>query len=162
MPNELFGPKLGDWLVAVAVLGIGLVVLVGTDRWFSLLEDETTIVSLARQPVTETVGAFWNGPGQHRHPPLSDILLHFWLPAGGREWGPEQWAVVWLPSDEVCPNLSRFLNGHDQTFSKHIERFFDPRQLGGMLGIEHPPHFFFVAAQSSRQLHIGNGRLSHC
>src|ERR1019366_5215378 len=26
---------------------------------------------------------FWQGLGQHEHPPLSDLLLHFWIPVGG-------------------------------------------------------------------------------
>jgi hypothetical protein len=68
---------------AVLLLGFALLAMVGTDGWFSVLEDETTIVAVARQPLLHTVGVFWGGEGQHAHPPLSDILVHAWLPIGG-------------------------------------------------------------------------------
>src|ERR1039458_2302827 len=57
--------------------------------------------------------------------------------------------------------LRRFLNAHDEALSKHVERFLDPRQFGGVPGIEHPPHFLLVAAEFPRQLRIGDSRLSH-
>jgi hypothetical protein len=43
---------------------------------------------------------------------------------------------------EKARGLGRFLNADDKALSKHVERFFDPRQFGGVPGIEHPPHFF--------------------
>jgi len=56
----------------------------------------------------------------------------------------------------------RFLNAHDQTLSKHVERLLDPRQFGGVSGIEHPPNLLLVATEFSCQLHIGDSGLSHC
>ena len=70
-------------LKAVLVLLAALFAFIGSDKYFTFLDDETTIVSLARQPVSETIRLFSTGLGQHEHPPLSDILLHFWLPMGG-------------------------------------------------------------------------------
>jgi hypothetical protein len=55
----------------------------------------------------------------------------------------------------------RFLNAHDQTLSKHVERLLDPRQFGGVSGIEHPPNLLLVATEFSCQLHIGDSGLSH-
>jgi hypothetical protein len=72
---------------------VALVIFVGTDRWFSILEDETTIVSSAEQQPAETMALFSHGAGQHEHPPLSDILLHYWLDIGGAA----QWSLR-LPS----------------------------------------------------------------
>jgi hypothetical protein len=64
-------------LAASAVLVLFLSV---TDSQLSLLEDETTIVVAANAPVAQTLELFATGQGQHEHPPLSDLLLHFWLP----------------------------------------------------------------------------------
>lgn len=68
---------------ALFILIVALAAFIASDRYFSFLEDETYIVNAARQPVAETVALFWSGQGQHEHPPLSDLLLHFWLPIGG-------------------------------------------------------------------------------
>jgi 4-amino-4-deoxy-L-arabinose transferase-like glycosyltransferase len=86
-------PPLATWLLTVLALTLALAVFVGTDRWFSVLEDETAIVVAARSPLAETAELFWSGQGQHEHPPLSDILLHTWLPVGGAA----QWSLR-LPS----------------------------------------------------------------
>jgi hypothetical protein len=80
-------------LVTALVLAIALVAYVGTDRWFSVLEDETMIVNAARVPIGDTVRLFWNDQGPLTHPPLSDILLHLWLPIGGAA----QWSLRLLP-----------------------------------------------------------------
>lgn len=83
------------WLSTGLVLTLALVAFLGTDQWFTILDDETSIVTSARAPVSATVGAFWNGQGQHEHPPLTDLLLHWWLPLGGAA----QWSLR-LPS--IC------------------------------------------------------------
>src|ERR1039457_4372265 len=70
-------------LKALLILGVALSVFIGSDAHFTFVEDETTIVNAARQPATQTLALFWAGRGQHEHPPLSDLLLHFWLPIGG-------------------------------------------------------------------------------
>src|SRR5689334_9673474 len=75
------------------VLACGLVTFLSADRWFSILDDETIIVTKARKPVIDTIRLFWDGHGEHEHPPLSDLLLHFWLPIGGAA----QWSLR-LPS----------------------------------------------------------------
>lgn len=70
------------------VYGSALVVLVFlallvTNPFFAVLEDETSIIDAANKPIIETVQLFVTGQGQHEHPPLSDLLLHFWLPVAG-------------------------------------------------------------------------------
>ncbi|HTR00757.1 MAG TPA: glycosyltransferase family 39 protein [Candidatus Acidoferrum sp.] len=47
------------------------------------MEDEVAIVDAATAPVATTLQLFWTGEGQHDHPPLSDILLHYWLDFSG-------------------------------------------------------------------------------
>ena len=69
-------------LKAVILLIVALFAFIGSDRYFTFLEDETAIVNAARQPAAQTLALFWVGQGQHEHPPLSDVLLHFWLPIG--------------------------------------------------------------------------------
>jgi hypothetical protein len=86
-------PPLATWVLTVLALIVALAVFVGTDRSFSVLEDETAIVVAARSPLAETAELFWSGQGQHEHPPLSDVLLHVWLPVGGAA----QWSLR-LPS----------------------------------------------------------------
>ncbi len=67
-------------LTGVALL---VLILILTNPYFSILEDETTIISAANAPVAHTLKLFTTGEGQHEHPPLSDLLLHFWLPVAG-------------------------------------------------------------------------------
>ncbi|MDP3673088.1 MAG: hypothetical protein Q8R69_25770 [Telluria sp.] len=70
-------------LRAALLLGASFVAFILSDPWFAILEDETTIVALARASVRETLTAFWFGEGRHMHPPLSDLFLHAWLELGG-------------------------------------------------------------------------------
>jgi hypothetical protein len=58
-------------------------VLFLTNPYFSILEDETSIVVAANSPISHTLELFVTGEGQHEHPPLSDLFLHFWLPVAG-------------------------------------------------------------------------------
>src|SRR2546428_12830860 len=67
---------------AVLLLGLALMAFVGTDRWFAPLDDETEFVSLARQPLAQTIDDYSHGDGQPEHPPLAGVLLHAWLPIG--------------------------------------------------------------------------------
>ena len=61
-------------------------------------EDETTIVGSARQQPAQIVALFSHGTGRHEHPPLSDILLHYWLEvASGAQWS------LRLPSSRPVP-----------------------------------------------------------
>ena len=60
-----------------------VLILFLTNPSFSILEDETSIIVAANAPVAHTLELFATGQGQHEHPPLSDLLLHFWLPVAG-------------------------------------------------------------------------------
>jgi hypothetical protein len=57
--------------------------LIASDRYITYIDDETLILGAATQPVRATLALFWSGEGQHEHPPLFDILLHFWLRVTG-------------------------------------------------------------------------------
>src|SRR5690242_11689710 len=67
------------------LMGATLIALVLflTNPYFSMLEDETSIIVAANAPIAHTLEIFASGEGQHEHPPLSDLLLHFWLPVAG-------------------------------------------------------------------------------
>lgn len=54
-----------------------------TNPFFTILDDEINIISAANAPIAATLRLFLVGEGQHEHPPLSDLLLHFWLPVAG-------------------------------------------------------------------------------
>ena len=90
---EASRPTLKAWLLTALVLAVAVLVFVASDRWFPILDDEIAIINVARWPVSETVRLFWFGGGQHEHPPLTDILWHWWLPVGGAA----QWSLR-LPS----------------------------------------------------------------
>jgi len=60
----------------LAALGAALYL---SNSYFTFIDDEVLIISAAAAPVRETLHAFWIGAGQHQHPPLYDLLLHFWL-----------------------------------------------------------------------------------
>jgi hypothetical protein len=66
-------------LAALLLLGAAMV---AADSHFTFLDDEAVILMAADKPVTETIKVFLTEKGEHEHPPLADILLHFWLPVG--------------------------------------------------------------------------------
>jgi hypothetical protein len=77
MPVPRRTPKeLPRQVLPLLLLGI---VLIGTNQNFTMIDDETRIIAAAAQPVRTTLALFWSGAGQHEHPPLYDLLLHFWL-----------------------------------------------------------------------------------
>lgn len=70
------------------ISGLALVLLLGcamvaADPWFSFLDDETGVVDAAAVPAREIVRDYLSGEGYPGHPPLSHLLLHFWLRVGG-------------------------------------------------------------------------------
>ena len=67
-----------------ALLAVLLAAFCFSDRYFSILEDEVSIATVAHTAPGDTIGLFLSGQGQHEHPPLSDLLLHHWLPVGDR------------------------------------------------------------------------------
>jgi hypothetical protein len=68
---------------AALMSGIWLAAVCASNAHFSFLEDEITQLTDAARPLSDTAGNFWFGRGMHEHPPLSDFLLHFWLPIAG-------------------------------------------------------------------------------
>jgi hypothetical protein len=63
---------------AIVLLVLGAVML-GTNHWFTEVDDECAIIDSAARPVSQTLQLFFGGIGQHEHPPLYDIFLHLWL-----------------------------------------------------------------------------------
>jgi hypothetical protein len=55
------------------------VVLIATNRWFTVIDDEAFIIDRAAKPARQTIQLFLSGVGEHQHPPLYDLLLHGWL-----------------------------------------------------------------------------------
>jgi len=70
-PNEI-----AQQVVPLLLLGIGLVT---TNNSVTFIDDESIILGVASNPLRTTLALFFSGAGKHEHPPLYDILLHFWL-----------------------------------------------------------------------------------
>jgi hypothetical protein len=64
------------WLAALLLLTLTFIV---TEPLFNFIDDEVTIVNDAASPARSTIARFVEGTGQHEHPPLFDLILHFWL-----------------------------------------------------------------------------------
>jgi Dolichyl-phosphate-mannose-protein mannosyltransferase len=68
-PNDI-----AQQVVPLLLLGIGLVT---TNNSVTFIDDEALILGAAANPLRKTAALFLSGAGQH--PPLYDIVLHFWL-----------------------------------------------------------------------------------
>jgi hypothetical protein len=70
-PNEI-----ARQVMPLLLLGIGIV---GSNSSFTIVDDEASILGFAAQPVRALLALTWSGAGRIGHPPLFEILLHFWL-----------------------------------------------------------------------------------
>jgi hypothetical protein len=84
-PNEIV-----QQVVPLLLLGIGLVT---TNNSVTFIDDECIILGVAANPLRTTLAQFFSGAGRHEHPPLYDILLHFWL-----EWTGGKFDYLRIPS----------------------------------------------------------------
>jgi Dolichyl-phosphate-mannose-protein mannosyltransferase len=63
-------------VIPLLLLGIGLI---STNNSVTFIDDESRILGAAANPLRTTLALFFSGAGQHEHPPLFDVILHFWL-----------------------------------------------------------------------------------
>ena len=70
-PNEIARQVMPLMLLGVA--------LIATDSNFTIVDDETSALAVAAQPLHTTLAALWSGVSAPGNPPLYDILFHFWL-----------------------------------------------------------------------------------
>jgi len=70
-PNDL-----AQQVIPLLLLGIGLVT---TNNSVTYIDDEATILGVAASPLRTILSQFFSGAGKHEHPPLYDVILHFWL-----------------------------------------------------------------------------------
>jgi hypothetical protein len=71
-------------VLLLAALGT---MLVATNRRVTIIDDEAQIITAASQPLQATLHAYSIGQNPHEHPPLYDVLLHFWLLITRDAWG---------------------------------------------------------------------------
>ena len=70
-PNEI-----AQQVIPLLLLGVGLVT---TNNSVTFIDDESKILDAASHSIRATIALFFSGAGQHEHPPLFDLVLHFWL-----------------------------------------------------------------------------------
>ena len=70
-PNEM-----ARQVMPLMLLGIALI---ATNSNFTIVDDETSVLVAAAQPVRTSLAMLWSGASQNGSPPLYDILFHFWL-----------------------------------------------------------------------------------
>ncbi len=68
--------EIAQQAIPLLLLGIGLIV---TNNSVTFIDDESTIIGVAANPLRTTLGLLFAGAGRHEHPPLYDVILHFWL-----------------------------------------------------------------------------------
>src|SRR6476469_7878444 len=67
-------------VVPLVLLAIGLI---SSNRSVTFINDESTIVGAAADPLRTLLSGFFSGAGHLDHPPLYDILLHLWMRGTG-------------------------------------------------------------------------------
>ena len=76
-PNEI-----ARQVMPLMLLGIAFI---GSNASYTIVDDEAMSLGAAAQSVRAMLGMIRSGVSQHGHPPLYDILFHFYLRAtGGR------------------------------------------------------------------------------
>ena len=55
------------------------VLFISSDPRFTFTDDEAAMLNRAAQPLGSLLDAFRSAAGPHPHPPLYDLLLHFWM-----------------------------------------------------------------------------------
>lgn len=98
-------------LVAVGLLlGLGAALLL-TDRWFSYVDDEIVVLDVATD--LSRVLQIFSGVGIHEHPPLYDLLIHFWLrwAGGATPWVRLPAVVSYLFGIWLCAAAARQIGG---------------------------------------------------
>jgi hypothetical protein len=75
-PRQRKPSELTQQVIPLLLLAIGLVT---TNNSAPVIDDEALILDAAARPLHATLSAFFSGAGTLDHPPLYDVLLHFWL-----------------------------------------------------------------------------------
>ena len=73
-PKRASTQELAAWPLLVLAAALFL-----TNPWFTFHDDEIGIVEVADLPVLHTLSLFFRGYGYHKHPVLSDLILHGWM-----------------------------------------------------------------------------------
>jgi hypothetical protein len=117
-------------LAALLALGAALQL---SNPYFTFFDDEIAILQAALNPVKDTLLAYTQGGGQHRHPPLYDLLLAAWMRLTGG-------ALLWLR----LPAILAFLAGL-WALARAAERLAGPRAAAAVicLGALWPYGFHF-------------------
>lgn len=81
MPTRQRQPReLSQQIVPLLLLGVGLVT---TNASITIIDDESMFLNYAVAPVRRILAQYFAGTAPQPHPPLFDILMHFWLRSTG-------------------------------------------------------------------------------
>ena len=87
-PSHARQIRLRTTLTEGALLLLLAVLLFNTNRFFTFIDDETNILGPAAQPTAVFFSSLGTLLRSHEHPPLYDVILHFWLrlTGGAMDW----------------------------------------------------------------------------
>ena len=69
-------------IVTAVLILVYLAVMASTNTHFTILDDESNIIAIGGHPPMSALRLYFSGSGLHeQHPPLANLLLHFWLVA---------------------------------------------------------------------------------
>jgi len=85
-----------------------------TNRWFTLIDDETSSISAAAQNVTTILGAARSTVG-NAHPPVYELLMHVWLQitGGAFDWLRAPAIVFFVLGLWLLSRVARQLSGEE-------------------------------------------------
>ncbi len=89
--------------------------LISSNHWLSFIDDETTIINDSVMPVHQMISSFTSGAGLHEHPPLFELIYHFWLRAtgGAFDWLRVPGILFYLVGLWLLARIGNYLGGEE-------------------------------------------------
>ncbi len=108
-------PSRNRGILEVFILAALAWLLVSSNHWLSFIDDETTIINDSLIPIRQMLATFWSGAGLHEHPPLFELIYHFWLRAtgGAFDWLRVPSILFYLVGLWLVARIGNYLGGEE-------------------------------------------------